>query len=342
MSNINLRYIKKFFVISGSITGIYLVLAAAVTLTIIASESNLIRNLRPQQNQSSEGGQSEGETSGDNGGDQIAKQETEDDESFLKPPPRTNFLIIALDQERVLTDALMVGCFYRDTQEIHLMSIPRDLYTQLPDHRLKEMQNEGRHPPSYMKINALRSYGGRLNGIRYLSEQLGEMLGVKFSYYVEVSLPAFKKTVDAIGGVWMEIPNVTGDGIYYYDEFQDLLIDLKAGMQELDGNKAEQLVRFRSYPSGDVGRNAVQMEFMKQLFRQALKREAIMNDPLALYNVIRSEVETDMGVEILSYIPYFSRFTGDKIFTHSMPGVGDYGDDGLSYFFPDGKAMPGV
>ena len=339
-------YIKKFFIISGSIIGIYTILATAVIITLLAADSRFINSLRNPENVFDGHEIDFGDYLLEDGEYRprpaLPQTPADDDSGLIRPPARTNLLIIGLDGDQILTDALMAACFYRDTGEIRILSIPRDLYTILPELRLEQMRDDGRNPPVYLKINSLRSYGGREHGIQYLIDQLSEMLGINFHYYVEISIPAFKNIVDALGGVTIEIPDVNGGGIYYRDPEQDLVIALDAGVHRLDGDKAEQLVRFRSYNSGDLGRNAVQMEFMKQIFRQVLSRESIMNDPMALATTLLRDVRTNINVDIIRYIPYAGSLSGEKIMSFNMPGVGAYADDGISYFFPDEEKLPEV
>jgi anionic cell wall polymer biosynthesis LytR-Cps2A-Psr (LCP) family protein len=168
------------------------------------------------------------------------------------------------------------------------------------------------------------------------------MLGVQFQYYVMIDIPTFKKIVDALGGVWMEIPNIINGGIYYSDPEQGLEIALPAGMMYLDGDKAEQLVRYRhDYANGDLGRNAVQIEFITQLVRQAMTREAIMNDPISLINTLLNDVRTNLGADIIKYTPYIPKFSGENIKTFTLPGTGPT-INGVSYFLPDPEALPNV
>ena len=258
-----------------------------------------------------------------------------DEGSFLRAPARTNFLIVGLDAQN-LTDAIIVGCFYRDTGDIKMMSVPRDMYTRLPAHRLEQMRSEGLRPPSTLKINALRAFGGR-NGVYYLKHQLGEMLGVEFQYYVEVNLSAFRRIIDAIGYVYIDVPV----RMFYNPPDQDLIIDLQPGRQRLDGRAAEGLVRFRNFPTGDIGRNATHMDFMTQLISQVITREAIMNDPLTMINIVLNDVRSNIGLDAIRYIPYIRNVNSDSITTFVMPGRGAY-VSGVSWFLPDADRVPEI
>jgi len=191
--------------------------------------------------------------------------------------------------------------------------------------------------PSPIKINEVRAFAGRENGIVHLKEQLGEMLGVNFHYYVEVELSAFRRIVDAIGGVEMYIPKP----FIYDDPTQNLSINIPAGLQKLNGAMAEGVVRFRSFPTADLARNNMQLEFMTQLIRQALARDAIMNDPLELINVILNDVRSNIGLDAIKYVPYVGGVSGDNIVTFTMPG-GEARIRGVSWFMPDAKKLPSV
>jgi len=260
-----------------------------------------------------------------------------DEGTFLRPPARTNFLFIGLDNN-LLADAIMVGTFYRDSGDIKLMSIPRDMYTYISPNRLEQMRADGLRPPTSLKINAVRAFGGRAHGIKYLQAQLGEMLGVHFHYYVEVEMDAFKRIVDAIGGVTMHIPQ----RLQYSDPCQNLFIDIPQGYQHLNGAMAEGVVRYRSFLTGDLMRNNIQMEFMSQLIKQVITKEAILSDPLALASVIINDVRTNASiVEMAKYLPYIGRISADRVTTFTLPGEAAF-IDGISWFIPDPEALPGV
>jgi len=323
---------KKSWVIAGTIVGTYLLIATIVVALVLAREYN-----EPKTWVDSHYPPIIDKPNNDFIAMTSPQYEKSDSGSLLRPPARTNFLFIGIDNNN-LADAIMVGTFYRDNGEIRLMSIPRDMYTYIPDARLQQMQADGLHPPPSLKINAVRAFGGRNHGINYLREQLGEMLGVQFHYYLEVDLDAFSRIVDTIGGVTMYIPH----RLWYSDPEQGMTIDIPAGYQHLNGQMAENVVRFRSFPTGDLMRNSMQMEFMSQLFKQALTRDAIMNDPLALARVILSDVRTNVSpMDLAKYVPYISRISEESIQTFTLPGNGEY-RNGVSWFIPDVSALPDV
>ena len=328
------RLIKKSILIAGAIAAgsLFLSTIGVIALLVVDGRSNppVLHIPTPTPAVSGYEETGPGETTATN-----EDPPPSDDGGFLRAPARTNFLIAGLD-ERNLTDTIIVGCFYRDTGDIRMMSVPRDMYTRLPPHRLEQMPAEGLRPPSVLKINAVRAFGGR-NGIYYLKHQLGEMLGVEFHYYFEVNLSAFRRIVDAIGEVYIDVPR----RMYYNPPDQDLVIDLWPGRQRLNGAQAEGLVRFRGFATGDLGRNQTQMDFMTQMISQVLTREAIMNEPLTMINIVINDVRTNIGLNAIRYIPYIPRMSPERITTFIMPGRGEY-IGGVSWFLPDAERVPGV
>jgi hypothetical protein len=117
----------------------------------------------------------------------------------------------------------------------------------------------------------------------------------------------------------------------YDDTSQDLHIHLKAGEQELDGDKAEQLVRFRhnnngtSYPEeygdNDIGRMRTQREFIMQVIKQTAKPGNIFKIGEIL-DVAEEYVETNIDFKVAKdYIPYAVEFNTENLLTDSIPGT---------------------
>ena len=221
---------------------------------------------------------------------------------------------ISTDQDGVdLTDTIMVASYNPNTQKASLLSIPRDTYT-------------GKNPAkatAYEKINALYSRKHRPDETL---EAVNEITGLDIQYYVVVKTEALIKLVDVIGGVTFNVP-IDMD---YDDVTQDLHIHLEKGEQLLDGDKAEQLVRFRhnndgtSYPeeygNNDTGRMRTQREFIMQVIKQTAKPENIFKIGQIL-DVAKEYVITNVDFNVAKdYIPYVVEFNTDNLLTATLPG----------------------
>ena len=239
------------------------------------------------------------------------------DENTRKSLGEFKILILGIstDQAEVeLTDTIMVASYNPNTQKATLLSIPRDTYTG----------KNVKKATAYEKINALYS---RESDAQTTLDAVNELTGLDIQYYVIVKTEALIKLVDVIGGITYNVP-IDMD---YDDPTQDLHIHLKQGEQELDGNKAEQLVRFRhnnngtSYPveygDNDLGRMRTQREFIMQVLKQTLKPENIFKIGQIL-DVAKENVITNTDFNaIKDYIPYAVEFNTENLLTETLPGT---------------------
>ncbi len=194
---------------------------------------------------------------------------------------KVNILIMGTDASGLLTDVIMIAQIDTKKNRASVMSIPRDTYIKY------------------------RGYKGKINGVHstYYDKTLKsgsedailavkELTGMPIHHYVKVNIKAFRQCIDELGGVDFYVPQ----NMKYSDPYQDLYINLKKGQQHLDGDKAEQLVRFRQYPNGDIGRIKVQQDFMNALIEQKLNLKYV-GEIGDIYSVLIRNLETSMSPE---------------------------------------------
>ncbi len=242
-----------------------------------------------------------------------------------KVPERTNFVIMCTDEEGTRTDTIMVGCYNSVTNGIDIMSIPRDTLVSATAANFEIMQE--RNPSlgsNVMMVNSIHSYAGSEDGPEMLTEELANLLDISIDYYIRVDFDAFHYFIDSIGGVDFDVPR----DMKYDDPTQDLHIDLEAGMQHLDGEKAEQLVRFRKdnygggYALGDIDRIQVQQDFFKALVKKAVSADTIKSNPQAYLTTLFKYVTTNAGIkDALKYISVVDKLDTDNINTYTLPGT---------------------
>lgn len=226
------------------------------------------------------------------------------------------FLVVGTDKVGANTDTIMVGRLDAAAHTINVVSIPRDTLVNTP-HSVK-------------KVNALYAYnlndGG--NGIDGLKEGVADLLGFPVDFYAVVNLTAFEKMVDAVGGVYYDVPV----DMFYEDDVQGLSIAIPAGYQWLSGENALKVVRFRAgYASADIGRIGTQQDFLLSVAKQMLTLGNIPNLP-ALISIVEEYVKTDLSAEQLSFLArQFLSCKSDSISFQTMPG--NYNDSigGFSY-----------
>lgn len=219
---------------------------------------------------------------------------------------------VSTDTSAVLTDTIIVASYDPKTQTASMLSIPRDTFVG---------KNES-SATSYNKINALYQ-----TNIDKILSTVNEITGLDIEYYVVVNTEALIKLVDTIGGVEFDVP-INMD---YDDSSQNLHIHLKAGLQKLDGEKAENLVRFRhnnngtsypaSYGDNDIGRMRTQREFITQVIKQTIQLKNITKIG-EIMDIAYKYVKTNVDLSVAKdYIPYALEFNVENIQTGMLPGT---------------------
>ena len=250
------------------------------------------------------------------------------DPEKLKSIGRINVLILGesgIGDGYKLTDSIMLASYNPQTQQASILSIPRDTYVGKKDKNTATSN----YLASY-KMNAVYRNG---TNIEETVQRVSDITGVDIDYYVLIDTDAVIEIVNAIGGVTFNVP-IDMD----YDDYnQDLHIHLKAGEQLIDGNKAEQLLRFRhntdgtSYPTeygdNDLGRMRTQREFIQETLKQLIKFENVTK-VLNIMDIVFNNVKTDLTLaEAKYYIPYIFKFNMSNIQTDTLPGTSEKCND---------------
>ena len=233
-----------------------------------------------------------------------------------------NILICGTDDDGYRTDTIIVAHLDEETHDVALMSVPRDTVV---------LTGNG----GIMKINSVYA-GGGADGMARLSKRLGAMLGFELDGYVLVNLEAFRETVELVGGVEFDVPQ----DMYYQDPTQNLHIDLKAGKQLLDGEKAMELVRFRKgYASQDIQRTKVQQEFLRALAKKVLSVSSLTKLK-EFADVFSTYVTTDLTVgNMLYFAKALMQCDFDAMKTYTLEGEGAMINGGSYYPLYAGKLV---
>lgn len=253
-------------------------------------------------------------------------------DAFLKRNIKMNVAVFGVDKDGTRTDVVFVVHYDSATESISLVSLPRDTRVSLSEDVKANINAEGRSYSQVTKLNAVHAFSGEKMGCKNTALQIEDLLGIKIDHYVKIDFEAFRAIVDAVGGVDMYVPQ---DMYWDMRDTGDPLINLKKGDQHLDGEKAEQLVRFRRYADGDVGRIEVQQIFLKALAEKVLSTETILKNLPDLISVMYKYIETDVSMsDALKYVNYVDKVDMSKISMETLPGVGQY-VGGVSYFIHD-------
>lgn len=238
---------------------------------------------------------------------------------------------VSTDQEGVsLTDTIMIATYNPNSQKAVLVSVPRDSFTGTNVKKAKASD----------KINAI--YNLTKDPLETV-EAVNELTGLDLKYYAIVQTEALIELVDALGPIEYNVP-IDMD---YDDPTQDLHIHLKAGVQQIDGEKAEQLLRFRKnnngktfpaeYGDNDIGRMRNQREFVTSVVQQTAKLGNITKLG-SILDIASRNLITNVDFNVLKdYLPYAVEFNTENLLTESLPGeVPDLSKtNGVSIFVVD-------
>ncbi len=198
-----------------------------------------------------------------------------------------------------LTDSIMVISYTVATKKTVLVSIPRDLWVKT----------------SYAstKINALYHYGEDAEfdeagyykgGIGLLQKEVEKITGLDINYYAKINYNAFKESVDAVGGIEVDIQGSDSRGIYdpnFDGQYGKNALKLANGVQTLNGTQALLLARARNANGGyglagsDYDRAENQRKMLIALKSKALGANIFAN-PLklnSLTDAIGDNIVTD-------------------------------------------------
>ena len=223
-----------------------------------------------------------------------------------------DFLLIG--ESGNMTDSIMACRYDPKTQKAYMLSIPRDTF----------IGNSEANATTSDKINCV--YNIKKDPMNTV-KAVNKVTGLNLKYYVFVDTKALTEIVDAIGGVEFDVPI----DMEYDDTSKDntLHINLKKGTQKIDGNKAEQLLRFRhnndgsSYPKeygdNDLGRMHTQRDFIKATLNQTIRANNIfkLNE---LLDIVNKHVKTNLSVSLIKdYIPYAVNFDTENLQSDMLP-----------------------
>lgn len=233
------------------------------------------------------------------------------------PVNRLNVLLLGIDarpgEKDARTDSMILVSIDKETKKIAMVSIPRDTIVDIPGHGTN-------------KINAANVYGGA----DLARETVEKLLGVQIPYYVKTNFSGFKDIIDTLGGVNIDVEK----RMYYPAEG----INLKPGMQRLDGYNALAYVRFRHDALGDIGRTERQQKFLSALAKEMMRPSTIIKAPILIPKLMDA-VQTNLGVgDAILVARVAANLDSSNIATATLPGV-FYNYKGISYWkMDDSKA----
>ncbi len=209
---------------------------------------------------------------------------------------RVNILFLGVDRrpndyanEPTRTDTMMLVTLDPYTKTASMVGIPRDLWVPIPYQSNKVL---------YDRINTPNVYGDLYDypggGPALTKDTVQYNLGVRVHYYVMIDFDGFRKLIDSVGGLDIDVPTALDDWEYPTDDYKTMRVHIPVGLQHLDGERTLQYARSRHIDS-DFGRMKRQ-----QLVLMALRNRMLQLDMVtkigAVWNDFNSAVQTDLSL----------------------------------------------
>jgi LCP family protein required for cell wall assembly len=249
-------------------------------------------------------------------GIQTAFNGTGDDEGINK---RVSVLLIGADQrdpkeEKFNTDSIILATVDPQEARISLLSIPRDTRVSIPGH-------------SNIKINSVAP----LTEMKKLQDVVSDLTGVKVSGYIQTNFEGFKDIIDTLGGITIDVEK---DMYYETGDTTDGYINLKKGLQKLDGSKALQYARFRHDALADISRTARQQVVLKAVAKEMMQVSTIPKLPWLIPQLTKAVHTNLQAADIFKLAKAAVQFDDAEIVSQTLPGR--FMDvDGISYWDVD-------
>lgn len=192
---------------------------------------------------------------------------------------RINILLLGKAGEhhsgRDLTDTVMIMSIDTRTKKIALLSLPRDLYVQIPDTH------------TFTKLNAIYQHGlAQDKGLETIEATIENITKLPISYSFVIDFDGFEKVINALGGVNVEVLRDIYDPRYPGPNFSYETFEIKKGWQVLDGATALKYVRERhNDPDGDFGRAKRQQQVIQAVKSKAFSLKTFV-DAFALNDLL--------------------------------------------------------
>jgi LCP family protein required for cell wall assembly len=223
---------------------------------------------------------------------------------------RLNILLIGADEQAGghNTDTLITVSIDPVTKQVAMFSLPRDTQeVPVPPGPAQRVwgRTYGQKINAWFVNNRRRSDlwpgNDRTRGYNALKAIMGELYDLKIRYFVEVNFEGFKKVVDALGGVTINVQVPVVDDTFPGTTGRTQRLYIPSGIQHMDGDQALRYARSR-HTSTDFDRGARQQRVLLSLREQADPQALIPKLPdlvAALRRAVRTDIPLDQLDELL-------------------------------------------
>ncbi|MFN7160436.1 MAG: LCP family protein [Candidatus Gracilibacteria bacterium] len=272
------------------------------------------------------------------------------------PNGHTNILIVGIGGAEHdganLTDTLMVASIDSQNHSVALLSIPRDLYINVPqmgptkinaayDFNLRQI-TKADGASNAAKTNTPPTFNEVQEGMQGLQDIVENITGVSIQYFVKADFQGFIQVVDLLGGVDVDVPRDLIDREYPNESYGYETFAVRKGMRHFDGATALKYARSR-HSTSDFDRSERQHTIMKAVLDKVMEKQYLTdpNQLKRLYYAVSENIVTNMDLrEILRGAGFAKDLKGDHILSAGFHD--DYTKEGGFLYVPQRALFGGA
>ncbi len=221
------------------------------------------------------------------------------------------FLLTGIDSRQgsggtLNTDVLMLVSLNPETRSATVVSIPRDLEMKPREFGLPSQKANYYYAHYYIQ--------DKDTAIQKTKELYGNMFNVPIDYMAAIDFDGFRNVVDELGGIEMYVDM----DMRYVDEEDGTNINLKKGLQTLNGKQTLDFLRYRksnrgTEESSDLARNQRQQDVLDKLLQKMTSLGGIAQWG-GLLKIAGESVKTDIPAdELRRFLLSFQKLKPDHI-----------------------------
>lgn len=211
-----------------------------------------------------------------------------------------------------LTDSIMLISIRPSTNQLAVLSIPRDLLVYLK----KEKR--------YAKINSLFIINEK--DPKLIEEKVKQITGQEINYYIALDITAVEKVIDILGGLNVFVSRDVYDPRFPTPGFGTEVFEIKKGWRYLDGKTVQKYLRTRNSPNGDFSRMEQQQAVVEAIRKKMFGLNLFLDLPtiFSIFKTMSDHTQTDISNnEIKRLYTLIKNVSYDKIENKVLNGGSD-------------------
>ncbi len=197
---------------------------------------------------------------------------------------RINILLLGIGgsghQGPYLSDTNIILSLKPSTNEVAMISVPRDLAVKINNHGVRKINN----------ADAFGEAEQANGGGEYARKVFEQTFGIGIPYYARVDFTAFKELVDAVGGIDVNVSRSFVDTAYPGPNYSFQTISFETGPQQLNGERALMFTRSRHGSNGEGSdfARAKRQQLVLDAFKKKILSAGTFLNPVTLQKIFSS------------------------------------------------------